>query len=94
MSTFFDPSGARSETNALRNMLDGNDPKTRKKAAKRVINLMRAGESVQSLFASMLRCVKTDDLELKKLTYLYRLSASIFNKETNPSEFTRDCVNK
>ena len=22
------------------------------------------------------------------------LSASIFNKETNPSEFTRDCVNK
>ncbi|OHT02787.1 Adaptin N terminal region family protein [Tritrichomonas foetus] len=60
----------------LRDQLDGNDPKARKNAAKRVISLMRSGENVQPLFTSMLRCVKTSDLELKKLTYLYLVQYS------------------
>lgn len=60
----------------LRDQLDGNDSNQRKIAAKRVISLMRQGENVQPLFASMLRCVKTKDLELKKLTYLYLVQYS------------------
>ncbi|OHS95153.1 Adaptin N terminal region family protein [Tritrichomonas foetus] len=61
----------KNEVAQLRDQLDGNDPSERKNAAKRVVALMRSGENVQSLFSSMLRCVRTSDLELKKLTYLY-----------------------
>ena len=60
----------------LRDELDSNDPDDRKKAAKKVVNLMRAGENVGELFASMLRCVKTDDLELKRLVYNYIVTYS------------------
>ena len=60
----------------IRNALDSNDSSLRKKAAKRCVALMRAGENVGSLFSSMLRCVKTDDLELKRLTYLYLVTYS------------------
>lgn len=67
---------AKSEIPMLRNQLDGNDPYERKAACKRVVALMRAGENVQGLFSSMLRCVRTDDLELKKLTYLYLVNYS------------------
>ncbi|KAK8884204.1 hypothetical protein M9Y10_043310 [Tritrichomonas musculus] len=61
---------------SLRNQLDGNDPQERKSAAKRVLNLMRSGENVQNLFSSMLRCVSTDDIELKRLVYLYLVNYS------------------
>lgn len=64
------------ELGNLRNMLDSNSPLDRKHAAKRVLNLMRSGENVGSLFASMLRCVKTTDLQLKKLIYLYLVTYS------------------
>lgn len=60
----------------LRDQLDSNDPDERKNAAKKVVNLMRAGENVGELFASMLRCVKTDDLELKRLVYNYIVTYS------------------
>lgn len=76
MSTLQDASEARVEMVRLRNCLDGNDPDLRKSAAKRVVNFMRAGENMQSLFSSMLRCVKTDDLELKKMAYLYLITYS------------------
>ena len=64
------------EIGKLRDQLDGNDPLTRKSAAKKVVALMRAGENVQSLFASMQRCVQTRDMELKKLVYLYLVNYS------------------
>ena len=67
---------AKGEIISLREKLDGNDPDDRKVAAKRIVALMRAGENVQSVFASMLRCVKSTDLELKKLTYLYLINYS------------------
>ena len=76
MSTLYDASEAKGELIRLRNWLDGNDPELRKSAAKRVVNFMRAGENMQVLFASMLRCVQTDDLELKKLAYLYLVTYS------------------
>ena len=75
MSKLFDGE-AKGEYLSLREKLDGNDPDERKTAAKRIVALMRAGENVQSVFASMLRCVKSTDLELKKLTYLYLIKYS------------------
>ncbi|OHT06477.1 Adaptin N terminal region family protein [Tritrichomonas foetus] len=72
---------AKGEIIQLRDQLDGNDPAQRKEAAKRTLALMRAGENVQSLFSSMLRCVKTSDIELKKLTYLYLISYSTHEPE-------------
>lgn len=60
----------------LRNLLDSNSPNDRRIGARRVVSLMRAGENVGCLFSSMLRCVKTDDISLKKLTYLYLVNYS------------------
>ena len=81
MSTLF-KSKSKAEIMNLRDDLDGNDPDKRKVAAKRVVSLMRAGEDVQTLFSSMLRCVKSSDIELKKLAYLYLVNYS----ETEPEE--------
>jgi len=67
---------AKGEILQLRDQLDGNDAKERKAAAKRCIAIMRAGENVSSLFSSMLRCVKTPDVELKKMAYLYLVTYS------------------
>ena len=64
-------SNVTNEIFQIRNGLDSNDSDIRKKAAKRCVAFMRAGENVGSLFSSMLRCVKTNDIELKRLTYLY-----------------------
>lgn len=80
MSKLFE-GGAKGEVLQLRDKLDGNDPSVRKQAAKRVIALMRQGDNVQVLFSSMLRCVKTSDLELKKLTYLYLTNYSLHEPE-------------
>ena len=71
----------KNEIFELRDQLDGNDPAERKDAARRVVSLMRSGENVQSLFSSMLRCVRTNDLELKKLTYLYLVNYSAQESE-------------
>ena len=73
---FFEPREVKGEILKLRNKLDSNDPDDRKAAAKRVVALMRQGENVGSLFSSMLRCVKTDDIQIKKLVYLYLVTYS------------------
>ena len=75
MTNLFDGE-AKGEILTIRDKLDGNDPKERKEAAKRCIAIMRQGENVSSLFSSMLRCVKTDDIELKKMAYLYLVTYS------------------
>lgn len=85
---------ARNELVQLCNKLEGNDPDDRKVAAKRIISRLRAGENVQSAFAAMLRCVRTDDLELKKQVYLYLLSYSSQEPEQAimaVNTFIRDC---
>ena len=64
------------ELHRLRDMLDSNDAQTRTQAVKRIISLMRAGENVGMVFSSMLRCVKTDDISLKRLVYLYLVNYS------------------
>jgi vesicle coat complex subunit len=58
---------------ALRERLHSNEPDVRAKAAKRVVRAVRDGENVSSLYPSMLRCIATDDLALKRLVYHYLL---------------------
>jgi AP-1 complex subunit beta-1 len=44
---------------------------TRKDAVKRVIAAMTVGKDVAPLFTDVLNCIQTQNLELKKLVYLY-----------------------
>ena len=46
----------------------------RKEAMKKVIAGMTIGKDVSPLFAEVLMCIQTDDLELKKLVYLYLMN--------------------
>ena len=48
----------------------------RKKAVKKVIAAMTVGKDVSDLFTHVLKCVETDDIELKKLVYLYIINYS------------------
>ncbi|EAY04864.1 Adaptin N terminal region family protein [Trichomonas vaginalis G3] len=74
-------SNLKGEFLELREKLDGNDTKLRKEAAKRVVSLMRSGEDCSILFSSMLRSINTDDLELKRLVYIYILTYSTSEEE-------------
>jgi vesicle coat complex subunit len=76
MSNYFDGNEVKAEIIRLRNMLDSNDPDDRKTSARKVVSMMRQGESVSALYSSMLRCVHTDDLQLKRLVYLYLVTCS------------------
>lgn len=80
MTTLFDGE-AKGEMLELRDKLDSNDSNDRKVAAKRVVQLMRAGNDMSRLFASMLRCVKTEDMELKRLVYIYIVAYSTIEQE-------------
>lgn len=67
---------SKEEILGLQQKLNSSYPKERKEAVKKVISLMRFGENVKFLFSDMLRSVKTDDFELKKLVYLYLVNYS------------------
>ena len=43
---------------------------------KKVIAAMTVGKDVSMLFTHVLKCVETEDLELKKLVYLYIINYS------------------
>lgn len=46
----------------------------RKEAVKRVIANMTVGKDVSMLFADVVKNMQTEDLELKKLVYLYLMN--------------------
>lgn len=46
----------------------------RKEAVKKVIASMTLGKDVSSLFPDVLKNVQTDDMEMKKLVYLYLMN--------------------
>jgi vesicle coat complex subunit len=58
----------------LKNELNSDRPSTRKEAVKKVIANMTVGKDVSGLFADVLKCIQTEDLELKKLVYLYLMN--------------------
>ena len=61
----------RSEIAELDAELNHLKQEKRIEAVKKVIAAMTVGKDVSSLFMSVLKCVETQSLELKKLVYLY-----------------------
>ena len=53
----------------------------RKDTVKRVIANMTVGKDVSSLFPDVLKNMQTEDLELKKLVYLYLMNYAKSNPE-------------
>eukprot|EP00438_Fugacium_kawagutii_P000603 Skav236175 [mRNA] locus=scaffold298:438469:442274:- [translate_table: standard] len=51
--------------------LHANDKQKQKDAVKKVIANMTVGKDVSALFADVVNCIQTDNVELKKLVYLY-----------------------
>jgi vesicle coat complex subunit len=58
----------------LKAELNSEWPDRRKDAVKRVIANMTIGKDVSSLFADVVKCMQTEDIELKKLVYLYLIN--------------------
>ncbi len=50
------------------------DKSKKKDAVKKVIAAMTVGKDVSMLFPHVVNCMQTDDLELKKLVYLYLIN--------------------
>ncbi len=50
------------------------DKSRRKDAVKKVIAAMTVGKDVSPIFPDVVNCMQTDDLELKKLVYLYLIN--------------------
>ena len=67
----FSSSGELAE---LRLDLQGDKRDKKKDAIKKVIASMTVGKDVSSLFPDVVNCMQTDNLELKKLVYLYLMN--------------------
>jgi hypothetical protein len=65
---FLLPSG---EIFELKEDLNSSDEKKKKDAVKKTIQLMTTGRDASVLFTDVLNCIQTNNLELKKLVYLY-----------------------
>lgn len=76
MLSKFETSNFQNEIISLREDLDCNEVSNREYAVKRVLSLMRSGENVSELFTSMLRCVHTNNIQMKKLIYHYLVTYS------------------
>lgn len=61
----------RGEIFELREELGNQKEEKRKEAVKKVIAAMTVGKDVSELFTDVLNCIQTNNLELKKLVYLY-----------------------
>jgi AP-1 complex subunit beta-1 len=64
----------KGELTELRADLNSDERARRKETVKRVIAQMTIGKDVSSLFPDVLKNMQTDDLELKKLVYLYLMN--------------------
>ncbi|ELK28478.1 AP-2 complex subunit beta [Myotis davidii] len=58
----------------LKAELNNEKEEKRKEAVKKVIAAMTVGKDVSSLFPDVVNCMQTDNLELKKLVYLYLMN--------------------
>ncbi|KXZ48196.1 hypothetical protein GPECTOR_29g103 [Gonium pectorale] len=64
----------RGEIHELKEELRSLDRPKKKDAVKKVIAAMTVGKDVSMLFPDVVNCMQTDDLELKKLVYLYLIN--------------------
>lgn len=65
---------ATGEIHELKEELRCLDRPKKKDAVKKVIAAMTVGKDVSMLFPDVVNCMQTDDLELKKLVYLYLIN--------------------
>ncbi|KAL7060510.1 hypothetical protein AAHC03_09914 [Spirometra sp. Aus1] len=66
----------------------------RKEAVKKVIASMTVGKDVSALFPDVINCMQTDNLELKKLVYLYLMNYAKTQPDTAimaVNTFVKDC---
>eukprot|EP00158_Paraphelidium_tribonemae_P006780 Partr_v1_DN27967_c1_g1_i4_m11886 putative Adaptor-related protein complex len=68
------PIPKRGETFELKAELNADTREKRKEGVKKVIANMTIGKDVSPLFADVVKNMQTDDLELKKLVYLYLIN--------------------
>lgn len=62
------------EIHELKEELRSLDRPKKKEAVKKVIAAMTVGKDVSTLFPDVVNCMQTEDLELKKLVYLYLIN--------------------
>jgi hypothetical protein len=62
------------EIHELKEELRSLDRPKKKEAVKKVIAAMTVGKDVSMLFPDVVNCMQTEDLELKKLVYLYLIN--------------------
>ena len=70
----------KGEIHELRSALRSPNFNQQKDAVKKVIAAMTVGKDVSSLFTDVLNCMQTENIELKKLVYLYIMN----NAKSNP----------
>ncbi|XP_011255476.1 AP-1 complex subunit beta-1 isoform X3 [Camponotus floridanus] len=87
----------------LKSELNNEKKEKKKEAVKKVIASMTVGKDVSALFPDVVNCMQTDNLELKKLVYLYLMNyaksqpdmaimaVNTFVKELATSPMTKDC---
>lgn len=64
----------KGENHELREELRSPDRNRKRDAVKKVIANMTVGKDVSTLFTDVVNCIQTDNLELKKLVYLYLIN--------------------
>jgi AP-1 complex subunit beta-1 len=62
------------EIHELKEELKNVEKSKKKEAIKKVIAFMTVGKDVSMLFPDVVNCMQTEDLELKKLVYLYLIN--------------------
>ncbi|XP_078041746.1 adaptor protein complex 1/2, beta subunit isoform X1 [Augochlora pura] len=87
----------------LKSELNNEKKEKKKEAVKKVIASMTVGKDVSALFPDVVNCMQTDNLELKKLVYLYLMNyaksqpdmaimaVNTFVKEQATSPMIKDC---
>uniref|UniRef100_A0A183C3Z3 AP complex subunit beta n=1 Tax=Globodera pallida TaxID=36090 RepID=A0A183C3Z3_GLOPA len=78
----------------LKNELNSDKKEKKREAVKKVIASMTVGKDVSALFPDVVNCMQTDNVELKKLVYLYLMNYAKSQPELAVmavNTFVKDC---
>ncbi|VVC32529.1 Armadillo-type fold,Beta-adaptin appendage, C-terminal subdomain,Clathrin/coatomer adaptor, adaptin- [Cinara cedri] len=78
----------------LKSELNSDKKEKKREAVKKVIASMTVGKDVSALFPDVVNCMQTDNLELKKLVYLYLMNYAKSNPDMAimaVNTFVKDC---
>lgn len=94
MASMYEAEAKKGEIYELKAELNSDKRDRKKEAVKKVIASMTVGKDVSQLFPDVVNCMQTDNLELKKLVYLYLMNYA----KTQPemailavNTFAKDC---